>query len=147
MKITLRRIYQRKGHTNGILEVEGLVFATLEDGHNEPKIHKKTRTPPGTYPIAIRKDSPMAKRYAAKFGQWHQGMIWITGIPNFTYVYIHIGNDEDDTDGCPLIGTTAEYGLGFVGESTAAYKEFYPVVLDAIQRGEKVEIEITESFS
>ncbi len=31
-------------------------------------------------------------------------MIEITGLPNFSYVYIHTGNTIEDTAGCPLCG-------------------------------------------
>ena len=55
-------------------------------------------------------------------------MIEISGLPNFSFVYIHTGNTIKDTAGCPLCG----FGFGFidgnyqVSQSVAAYKMIYP---------------------
>lgn len=148
MDITIRRIHQQHDNscTIGVIDVNSHTFFTLEDGYHEPKVPGQTRIPAGEYEIALRKDSPMAKRYRAKFGNDHKGMLWLQNVPNFTYVYIHIGNDEDDTEGCPLIGRVADITEGYVGDSTSAYKEFYPLVMAAFDRGEKVILTIREEF-
>ena len=147
MHIQLRRVFQKGGYTLGMLEVDGRAFATLEDGHNEPKVPGKTRIPAGTYPIVLRQNSPMADRYDDKFSSWHQGMLWLRNVPDFEYVYIHIGNSDKDTDGCILIGNKANYAAGTVEDSTAAYRAIYPVILGAIQKNECVHITITEDFT
>ena len=46
----------------------------------------------------------------------------------------HIGNDDDDTAGCLLVGKTSQDN--FIGSSTVAYKEIYPDIAGAIIRGE-----------
>ena len=91
----------------------------LEDRFNfiHQKVPGETRIPAGIYPLRLRKE-----------GRLHQGMIEIVGVPNFTYCSFHCGNDDKDTDGCPLVGDTAEQNVtkrGFVGNSTDAYERFY----------------------
>ena len=146
MKITLRRNYDTNNHTVGILQVGSRVFTTLEDSYNSPKIAGKTRIPPGTYEIDLRTTSPMATKYARRFLD-HNGMIWLKNIPQFDYVYIHIGNSEDDTEGCILVGRTMDPKKGFVGDSVSAYKELYPLIMYAHKQGEQITITITDQFS
>jgi hypothetical protein len=66
-------------------------------------------------------------------------MLHVTGVPGFEYILIHIGNDDDDTAGCLLVGRGANYDS--IIESTIAYENMYKKVLPALERGEKVMIE------
>lgn len=145
LKLTLTRLHQTPDHTFGLLRVGDKVFTTLEDAFHEPKIPKKTRIPAGTYQLDLRKSSPMASRYRERFGEKHIGMLWLQHVPQFEYVYLHTGNDEDDTDGCILVGNTADPEGGFVGQSTTAYKALYPVVMESIE-GDSAHITIVERF-
>ena len=90
MKLTLRRFYDTKLHTVGILQLGVHVFTTVEDAFHSPKIIKKTRIPAGTYDIDLRTVSPLATRYVERFGWKHKGMIWLRQVPEFDFVYIHI---------------------------------------------------------
>ena len=63
-------------------------------------------------------------------------MIHVDNVPNFEYILWHIGNDDDDTAGCLLVGKTSQDN--FIGSSTVAYKEIYPDIAGAIIRGDKV---------
>jgi hypothetical protein len=148
MELFQRRIFRPKDNscTMSILTGTGTTFSALEDGHHEPKIPKQTCIPAGRYRIRLRTESPMAASYKAKYGPQHKGMLWLRGVPNFTYVYIHVGNDEDDTDGCPIIGTASDFNEGFVGGSVAAYKRFYPVVMAALEDREEVWLTITDEL-
>ena len=65
-------------------------------------------------------------------------MLWVKDVPGFEYILIHIGNDEDDTAGCLLLGSTADANKGFIGGSTGAYKKAYAKISHAILRGEEV---------
>ena len=67
-------------------------------------------------------------------------MLHLIDVPNFKYILIHIGNDDEDTAGCILVGTTADKDKGFIGASTGAYKDLYPQVADAVNRNEAVHI-------
>ena len=59
--------------------------------------------------------------------------------PNFEYILIHIGNTDDDTAGCLLLGQECNnnrLNKGFLIGSTSAYREFYNVVVDSAESGE-----------
>ncbi len=119
---------------------------TLEDQPNEPKIPGETRIPAGYYRIKLREDSPMARRYANRF-PWHRGMLWLQNVPDFTYVYIHVGNDDDDTEGCILVGDGAQSNRdedGMVTSSVRAYRRLYREVINAINVGEPVWLKIED---
>jgi hypothetical protein len=65
--------------------------------------------------------------YKKAFGKIHEGMIEITGLPNFNFVYIHTGNTIKETAGCPLCGFGFQFidGNYQVSQSIAAYKMIY----------------------
>jgi len=111
----------------------------LEDAYNWPKIPGKSRIPAGVYEIVFRKDGGMYPRYRDDprlqgIGQ-ERGMLWLTDVTTHTFVYYHIGNDEDDTDGCPLTGETYDKTAMKVFQSVKAYRRFYPLVAPLVERG------------
>ena len=87
--------------------------------------------------------------YKKAFGKVHQGMIEITGLPNFSYVYIHTGNTIEDTAGCPLCGFGFQLIQGDyrVTQSVMAYQMIYPkLVALAKNRSNKISIENNFQF-
>ena len=147
MELELKRLKDDGKGTIGTLSINGeFVSFTLEDTFNEPKVYGKTRIPDGEYELKLRTGSPMANRYKKRFGDTHKGMLWLQDVPDFTYVYIHVGNREDDTDGCILVGSTCSSRKDdqYVAGSVLAYTEIYPYIADAITKGEKVTIKIAK---
>jgi len=148
MKLRLDRYASNKDSTGGLLFVDGDFFCyTCEDEGRDVKIKGETRIPAGIYAMTIRNEGGMTKRYAARFGSdFHKGMLWIRNIPDFEWVYIHVGNTDDHTDGCPLVGYGANRRAGenTVSRSVEAYKDLYKMILAAIRGGENIEIEIRE---
>ena len=136
----IKRLFSRKDFTIGSFSIDGeAMFFSLEDEKRTRKIAGETRIPEGRYELKLRKVlSPMTKRYRARYG-WFKWHIEITGIPNFKYVYIHIGNTDDDTDACPLIGYSANLLKkdGFIGNSALAYKAFYDIIFKHLNSGGK----------
>ena len=117
----------------------------LEDERREVKVAGETRIPPGTYRITLRDEGGMTGRYRARFPDMHQGMLWLRDVPGFEWVYIHIGNTEDHTEGCLLVGQGCDTGgdQWRVSRSAAAYKALYHNVLDAAVVGD-LTIEIVD---
>jgi hypothetical protein len=145
MKLTLKRFNSQREFTQGILYVDGKFECfTLEDEYRTHKIWGETRIPDGTYEIKLRKEGGHHRRYAARFGtKWHKGMLHLQDVPNFKWILIHIGNDDDDTAGCLLVGKgIPNADNGFISSSTNAYKDLYPQVRDALVRNEEVHITI-----
>ena len=64
-------------------------------------------------------------------------------LTNFEWVYIHIGNYEDQTSGCILVGESAN-SCGTISQSTSAYYRVYMACLNAFENGDKVYILISD---
>lgn len=145
MKLELDRINVTEKETVGALYVDGeLQCFTMEDPVRDKKIKGKTAIPEGTYKIVLRWEGGMIERYKNKFGHMrHPAMLWLVDVPNFEYVYLHIGNTVHDTEGCILVGSLYDVrNPATVAVSTAAYLKLYEKVLAAINREEAVEITI-----
>lgn len=119
---------------------------TLEDEARTEKVWGETRIHSGRYEIKFRKEGGFHARYLRRFGsEFHKGMLEITDVPNFKYVLIHIGNDEDDTAGCVLVGNTANNphaSKGIIGNSKDAYVSLYPKIADHLEAGGRVFLNI-----
>ncbi len=144
MKLEVLRFNSSDDFTTGLLfdvtdNVRSFLCYTLEDEARTTKKWGETRIPAGTYKLTLRSEGGFHSRYLAKFGaEFHKGMIYVNEVPNFEYILWHIGNDDDDTAGCLLVGKTSQDN--FIGSSTAAYKEIYPPIRDAILSGEEVSV-------
>jgi len=144
MYIQLVRLKDDGHSTIGTVHVDGKFECfSLEDSHNEPKIYGQTRIPAGTYNIKLRIEGGMSSRYTRKFIQ-HKGMLWLQDVNNFKWVYIHIGNDEEDTDGCILVGKGCNTsGTGqTISSSKLAYLALYEKAVEQLENGEEVTIQI-----
>ena len=148
MKLEVLRISSQSDSTNGILfdVTEGRKFLcyTLEDEHRETKVMSETRIPAGTYKITLRTVGGFDKRYTAKYGEMHKGMLWVRDVPGFEYILIHTGNTDEHTAGCLLVGSSQQENIskgdGFISASVAAYKRIYPSIAAALEAGEEVTI-------
>lgn len=148
MQLEVIRFSSAKDSTLGLLfnvtdEKREFLCYTLEDEYREEKVMHETRIPSGTYEITLRTVGGFHAKYSERFPAIHKGMLWIRDVPGFEWILIHCGNDDDDTSGCLLLGDTQTENVksdGFVGSSTNAYKRIYPMVANAIEDGECVEI-------
>lgn len=151
MKLDVVRTQFGADATNGMLFVDGVFECfTLEDQVREgSKVMKETAIPLGEYEVKYRNIGGYDSKYRARYGtDWHNGMLELQDVPNFTYILIHTGNTDEHTAGCLLVGETQQdldKGKdGFVGGSGDAYKKFYPKVRDALNAGEKVTIRYSD---
>lgn len=86
MELVLDRIDRNAKRTIGTLAINGVFFCyTLEDGD--------TRIPAGTYKLAWH-ESPRFKRR----------LPILQNVPGRSYILIHAGNTDADTEGCILVG-------------------------------------------
>ncbi|MFC7522327.1 DUF5675 family protein [Parapedobacter sp. GCM10030251] len=137
-QIRIVRVAQGKNSTLSHLYIGGL-FACylLEDAIRPEKIPGLTCIPEGEYGLSLNSWAGMNTRYAPRYPRLHQGMIEITEIPNYSLVFIHIGNYHTQTAGCPLTGSywqlvDDDYR---VLHSAAAYKYVYPLLVKEIKQG------------
>ena len=134
--------------TLGILSENGpegreFLAYTLEDEFREEKVSAETRIPEGTYDVKLRTTGGFHSRYAAKFGDWHKGMLHVQDVPGFEYILIHTGNTDEHTMGCLLVADTSQQNITkdvFIGASTSAYKRIYPSLAKWLVDGNKLNI-------
>ena len=153
MHLQVLRFSDSGDSTNGILVEllpDGREFLcyTLEDEERKRKRRKETRIPEGTYDITLRTEGGFDAKYAERFPDIHEGMLWVRDVPNFEYILIHCGNTDEHTAGCLLLGDSQENNQllddGFIGKSTQAYKRVYPKILQALNDGRNVRIEYVD---
>jgi hypothetical protein len=100
----------------------------LEDKIREVKIASQTAIPSGVFELRLNTWGAKNAIFKKNYGKLHEGMIEISGLPNFSFVYIHTGNTIKETAGCPLCGFGFQIVDGDfqVTQSIAAYKMIYP---------------------
>ena len=145
MEIMLDRFTQTKHQLIGGLAIAETPYAlTLEDIYRGGlKIKHKTCIPPGRYQIKLATTTGMAVRYNAGY-PWHQGMLELQDVPNFTYIYLHPGIHEGHTSGCVLVsnGITLSNGNYRLKGGIAAYKALSLRCYKGFDNAEKVWITI-----
>lgn len=148
MQTKIIRIAEGKQSTLSQLYINDIFQCyLLEDKIREVKIPKQTAIPTGNYTLRLNTWGGMNAEYRQKFPKLHKGMIEINGLPNFSFVYIHIGNTYRQTAGCPLCGFNFELVNGDyqVLRSKDAYQMIYPKLL-AIAQGNENGISIENNF-
>lgn len=147
MNLTLNRIYDTGEATIGALFVEKkLQCFILEDQKQINKIKGETRIPAGIYQLKLRKeDTPLTKKYRTKY-PWFKYHIEISNVPNFIGVYIHIGNNDDNSEGCLLTGDTVNKD-GTLLNSTQAYIHFYNLIYPLLEKDQKIMLQIKDETS
>lgn len=139
MRLELKRVSKNTESTIGALFLDGeFQCYTIEDEERTVKVKGETRIPEGFYSVGVRDVGGFHSRYSQKFPQSHKGMLQILDVPNFEYILIHIGNDDDDTAGCILVGNKPNNNKrekGFLGDSTSAYLDLYKKVIDEAING------------
>ena len=136
IKFLLQRDVCAPGFTLGRLFVEGMMYGfTCEDQdrklEEEPgaKILKRTAIPRGLYRLTLS--------FSNRF---QKVMPLIKDVPGFDGVRIHGGNDQYDTEGCPLLGKTrTAVGVMHCAEVNGALIEF---IRKAEDQGDAVWIEV-----
>lgn len=143
MILTLHRFASLAESTLGALSIDGRFCSfALEDQAQPVKVAGETRIPAGRYEIKLRTEGKLHEKYAGKFTD-HRGMLWLQDVPGFEWVYLHVGNNDDHTAGCILVGDVA-MAHGELAQSVQAYRRLYGQISNAILAGEPVFIEVKE---
>ena len=136
MKLELKRFSGQSDTTLGLMFVDGeFECFTLEDEYRAEKIKGETRIPAGTYKVEKREViSGLTEKYRKKY-PWFDFHFMLQDVPDFQYVYIHIGNDDDHTDGCLLVGDSVKSNRfnedNNLTSSGPAFKRLYQKMSDA----------------
>lgn len=149
MELLLKRFTSDAQSTLGVMTVNGVKECfTLEDEKRTIKVPGETRIPAGRYEVRYRKvDSGLTLKYRQRFPLWFKFHLELQGVPNFQYVYIHIGNTEKDSDGCILVGkgyTINKSGADTITQSAVAFEALYKKVAAALDRNEQVFITVQD---
>ena len=147
MDLLIKRIGNNSEATIGALYVNqgvaGYLFCfTVEDERRAVKVKGETRIPAGRYKIELNKSGGMNARYA-KY-PWHKGMLELQNVAGFDCIYIHPGNDDDDTEGCILPNYKADAENMRGENSFECYKDLYLLVIEAMKEDEDVYITIKD---
>ena len=138
MEIKVIRFTSDEDTTISTISIDGVFECFgLEDEYRDEKIVGKTRIPAGVYRIKLRTMGGFHNRYGKKFPGIHKGMLEIVEVPGFSYILIHVGNTNEDTDGCLLTGQgaiTTKDSMSVLN-SVLAYKELYCKVIESAING------------
>lgn len=141
MQIELRRHTKGQRSTLGDLFIDGVFRChTLEDvvrdlgPRGEGKVFGETAIPAGTYPVIVN--------MSPRFGRLYPRLLQ---VPFFEGILIHKGNRSADTHGCILVGMEIG-GPDLLQRSTEAFDLIFPLIQDAYQRLEPIEITVLNDF-
>lgn len=139
--IYVKRTKQGKNSTLSELYIDGeFICYVLEDSVRDEKILGSTAIPTGRYKLAFRRYGRMNGHYKRLFPDFHKGMIQLMDVPNFSYIYIHIGNNFSDTSGCLLVGKTMKYDKDWdeyeIRKSRKAYISLYKRLATMMEKEE-----------
>lgn len=145
MRLTLKRIANRKDYCIGKLYINGKYFCdTLEDvdrGLDDSmteddikaiKIKGQTAIPVGIYTVLLT--------YSPKY---KKVMPLINNVKGYSGIRIHSGNSSKDTEGCLLVGKNT-----VVGRLTDSRNTFNALFKRLLQKGSnKITIEIYRTYT
>lgn len=136
MTIELRRIYKGETFSIGNLYVNDvLICNTLEDkirqlDSEDDKVYGKTAIPSGSYEVVLS--------YSNRF---QKILPEILNVPFFKGIRIHSGNNEDDTEGCILVGECRNVEEGYIYNSKKTMNRLMKI-LQSADKNEKIFINI-----
>lgn len=138
VELFLQREEAGAHNTLGRLLVNGSFgYYTLEDLVRHRKIAGETAIPAGRYRVRLT--------YSPRFGRL---MPSVEGVPGFSGVRIHSGNDHQDTEGCILVGMAKGQLDGDpdpeILQSRAAYSELFGRLKRVDDLGEEIWLTIQD---
>ena len=141
MVIKLNREYKEKA-TTGIISIAGEeICYSLERPWDSNK-KGISCIPEGEYPLTLKMYGRWHDQWKDK--DWYRGVILLIGTAPRSEILIHTANYVHQLNGCIAPGTTTDVadGIPCVWRSTKALMKLYPIIADAIEEGEYVELQI-----
>lgn len=153
MELLVKRTYRGPKYTIGHLYINGKYFCnTMEDVDRgltqemtlsqilSVKIKGKTCIPYGTYEVTLNIISGKYSNFAKyPYAKPMKGRIpRVLNVPGFEGILIHPGTDENDTDGCLLVGENKVKGK--LINSQVTWKKLYSILEKASYKREKITI-------
>ena len=161
LNIDIKRIFTNTKYTIGHLYIDGeYVCDTLEDADRglddsmsleeikAKKIHSKTAIPTGIYEVIMNVQSPKYSDFTRyKWAEKYDGKLpRLLDVKGFDGVLIHVGNSEEDSSGCLLVGLNKSKGC--VCESTVTFNRLMDnYLLPATAQGRKIVINIFREYA
>lgn len=112
----------------------GLVQTDSLEHIKSVKVKGETCIPYGRYRVS--------RTWSNKYNRY---MMQVLDVRGFQGIRIHSGNNDDDTEGCILVGLTRQETAGTIEKSRAAVNWLDEQVQLAEQRGEEVWLEIVKA--
>jgi hypothetical protein len=140
--ITLLRLKNEDTSTLGILFYgEKFYCYTLEDFCSENSFH--CRVPAGIYHLGFSGNSYLNNEYSMKINNF-RGHLHLIDAPSDLNGIVHFGGLGNELKGDIILTdiTENQNTTGFVDQSKSFYENFYRLVSNRIQNGEKVTFEI-----
>lgn len=145
MRLTLKRIANRKDYCIGKLYINGKYFcdtledvdrglddSMTEDDIKQIKVKGQTAIPVGIYTVLLT--------YSPKY---KKVMPLINNVKGYSGIRIHSGNSSKDTEGCLLVGKNT-----VVGRLTDSRNTFNALFKRLLQKGSnKITIEIYRTYT
>lgn len=134
-KSTISEVYIGNKFICYILEDKdrGLLQQMSIEEIKKKKQYAITAIPLGKYEVVIT--------YSNRF---KKDLPLLLNVPGYEGVRIHPGNTAENTEGCLLPGVSKS--TDFVGESRKAFDSLFTLIKQAIDKKEKVYVEITSSI-
>ena len=144
MEVLIKRIAKLPTYTIGKMYINGTYICdTLEDADRglsqhmtldeikSKKVYGKTAIPIGTYDISMDIVSPKFKERA--WAKPYNGKLpRLINVPGYEGVLIHVGNSDQDSLGCILVGENKVKGK--VINSTIAFNKVMQILKSAKER-------------
>ena len=145
MRLTLKRIANRKDYCIGKLYINGKYFcdtledvdrglddSMTEDDIKQLKVKTQTAIPTGIYTVLLT--------YSPKY---KKVMPLINNVKGYSGIRIHSGNSSKDTEGCLLVGKNT-----VVGRLTDSRNTYNALFKRLLQKGSnKITIEIYRTYT
>lgn len=153
MEILVYRKWPKAGYCVGRIFIDGQLYgntlededrglsdAMSEDTIRNRKIYGKTAIPRGRYIVDMNTYSPKFAKYDFYKEVCGGKLPRLKNVKGFEGILIHCGVDQNNSDGCILVGMNTKRGK--LTDSKETFKKIYALMKEAHNRGENIYITV-----